>query len=93
MGLKWSLYGDSLYKKESVGRLIQHQRCGVSGLGFHEPGDMILLTGKSEVIRSTSAGNGFIQVQLAYVWLAIKKGCLEYFRLRTDFQRRKEALS
>lgn len=63
MGLKWSLYGDSLYKKESVGRLIQHQRCGVSGLGFHEPGDMILLTGKSEVIRSTSAGNGFIQVQ------------------------------
>lgn len=87
--MKWCLYGDSLYKEC---KLKQPQRGGVSGLGFCEPRGMMLLTGKSEVTRRTSAGSGFIHVQLAYL-CAIRKMYQEYFNLRTDSQRRKEALT
>lgn len=52
----------------------------------------MLLTGKSEVTRRTSAGSGFIHVQLVYL-CAIRKMYQEYFNLRTDSQWRKEALT
>lgn len=52
----------------------------------------MLLAGKSEVTRSTSAGSGFLHVQLADV-CAIRKMYQEYCNLRTDFQQRKEALT